>query len=115
MKWSVIGVVGLHILGSLSPFVTGLAFHSSPALGCVGLLVSALFLTAVLSRALRVDEDCEMLMSALGAPLLDDDEETLPNAVMPITVTEPVTGVKHKTIANAPPRVVTWHGKRGKS
>lgn len=114
MKWSTVGLVALHVFAALSALTSGLLLRESPFLGCMALMLSGMLVAALVSRALRVDEDQDMLMSALSAPLLDDDEDTLPEAVCPIT-TEPVTDVKHKTVdPNETPRVITWHGRRGR-
>lgn len=114
MKWSTIGLAILHICAALAPFFAGLLFQEHLFLGIMAVLFAGILTTALISRALRVDEDQDMLMSALTVPLLDDDEDTLPEAICPI-ITEPVTGVKHKTVdPNDAPRVITWHGKRGR-
>lgn len=106
MKKQYIAVTVLHVLTALVPLLSGLAFRPDPALGCVGLLVSALFLTALLSRALRIDDECEMMRVAL-----EDPQEAPTDPMIPVA--EPVTGVKHKAVSDEPPRITTWHGKRG--
>ena len=109
-KWNTIGLAVLHISASFAPFLSGLIFHSSPLAGIVGGLTSLTLIGALLSRALRVDDDYEMMMSALEvSPKLDDDEITLPQARLP---EEPSTGVKMRTVTEVP-RVISWHGKRG--
>lgn len=105
MKSNTVLLAVLHILASFLPFVGGLLMHLSLPLGCLSAVIGSLFMTAILSRAFRIDDEYEMMRIAL------EDPQDAPTDPM-IPVAEPVTGVKHKTISE-PPRIVTWHGKRG--
>ena len=115
MKLNTFLLVSLHLLASIVPFLAGLAFQSSIVAGSFGLVMSALFMTGLLARDLRIEDECEWMREAIVAPPTDPDEAiTLPQIQIP-SFEEPSTGVKHKAVDVDVPNVVTWHGQRGKS
>lgn len=98
----------LHVTASFLPFLGGLTMRESIPLGCFFSVAGALFMTAILSRAFRVDDEHEMMRIAL-----EDPQDAPTDPMIPISVGEPITGVKHRIVENDVPRIVSWHGKRG--